>query len=111
MTRVVHAEQARLRVHGLQWNAQIGILVMNEWKDQADAMRPEHSPLTQSNSTPAPSLFEQEGPSEIIFLPEAGARFPGILGQTIVLGAVIASLIIWGTQNKQLIKEELENIS
>ena len=33
---------------------------MNDWKDKADAMRPEHSPLTQSNSTPAPSLFEQE---------------------------------------------------
>ena len=48
--------------------------------------------------------------SEIIFLPEAGARFPGILGQTIVLGAVIASLIIWGTQNKQLIKEELDKV-
>ena len=47
---------------------------------------------------------------EIIFLPEAGARFPGILGQTIVLGAVIASLIIWGTQNKHLIKEELDKI-
>ena len=37
-----------------------------------------------------PSLVEQEGPSELVFLPEAGARFPGILGQTIVLGAVIA---------------------
>lgn len=48
--------------------------------------------------------------SEIVFLPEAGARFPGILGQTIVLGAVIASLIIWGTQNKQLIKEELDKV-
>ena len=57
-----------------------------------------------------PSLVEQEGPSELVFLPEAGARFPGIVGQTIVLGAVIASLIIWGTQNKQLIKEELEKI-
>ena len=57
-----------------------------------------------------PSLFDQERPSELVFLPEAGARFPGILGQTIVLGAVIASLIIWGTQNKQLIKEELEKI-
>ncbi|MCV0410851.1 CopD family protein [Nitrosopumilus sp.] len=57
-----------------------------------------------------PSLFDQERPSELIFLPEAGARFPGILGQTIVLGAVIASLMIWGTQNKQLIKEELEKI-
>ena len=48
--------------------------------------------------------------SEIIFLPEAGARFLGIIGQTIVLGAVIASLIIWGTQNKQLIKKELDGI-
>ena len=47
---------------------------------------------------------------EIVFLPEAGARFPGILGQTIVLGAVIASLIIWGTQNKQLIREELDKV-
>ena len=43
-------------------------------------------------------------------MPEAGARFPGLVGQTIVLGAVIASLIIWGTQNKQLIREELDKI-
>ncbi|MBT3686140.1 MAG: copper resistance protein CopD, partial [Nitrosopumilus sp.] len=35
---------------------------------------------------------------------------PGIVGQTIVLGVVIASLIIWGTQNKQSIKEELEQV-
>jgi len=46
----------------------------------------------------------------LIFLPEAGARFPGIVGQTIVLGVVIASLFIWGTQNKQSIKEELEEV-
>ena len=51
-----------------------------------------------------------EGPSELVFLPEAGARFPGILGQTVVLGAVIASLIIWGTQNKHLIKDELDKV-
>jgi len=57
-----------------------------------------------------PSLFDVEQPSELIFLPEAGARFPGLVGQTIVLGAVVASLIIWGTQNKQSIKEELEKI-
>ncbi len=48
--------------------------------------------------------------SEIIFLPEAGARFPGIVGQTIVLGVVIASLLIWGTQNKQLIKDEWDKV-
>ena len=51
-----------------------------------------------------------ERPSELVYLPEAGARFPGIVGQTIVLGAVIASLAIWGTQNKQLIREELDKI-
>ncbi|MGY5150523.1 MAG: copper resistance CopC/CopD family protein [Candidatus Nitrosopumilus sp. bin_68KS] len=56
------------------------------------------------------SLFDQESQGELVFLPEAGARFPGLVGQTIVLGAVIASLIIWGTQNKQIIKEELEKI-
>jgi len=47
---------------------------------------------------------------DIVFLPEAGSRFPGLVGQTIVLGAVIASMIIWGTQNKQLIREELDKI-
>jgi copper transport protein len=57
-----------------------------------------------------PSLTGYEKPSELVYLPEAGARFPGLVGQTIVLGAVIASLIIWGTQNKQVIKEELNKI-
>ena len=57
-----------------------------------------------------PSLLDQERPSELVFLPEAGARFPGLVGQTIVLGSVIASLIIWGTQNKKFIKDELERI-
>ena len=57
-----------------------------------------------------PSLLEFERPTELIFFPEAGARFPGLVGQTIVLGAVIASLIIWGTQNKFAIREELDKI-
>ncbi|MGY5143565.1 MAG: virginiamycin B lyase family protein [Candidatus Nitrosopumilus sp. bin_32a] len=57
-----------------------------------------------------PSILGVERPSELVFLPEAGARFPGIVGQTIVLGVVIASLFIWGTQNKHPIKEELEKI-
>ncbi len=57
-----------------------------------------------------PSLLGVEQPSDLTFLPEAGAIFPGLVGQTIVLGAVVASLIIWGTQNKQSIKEELEKI-
>jgi copper transport protein len=56
------------------------------------------------------ALLGHEVPSELIFLPEAGARFPGLVGQTIVLGVVIASLFIWGTQSKQLIREELDKI-
>lgn len=47
---------------------------------------------------------------EILFFPEAAARFPGLVGQTIVLGAVIASMLIWGTQNKILIKKNIEKI-
>ncbi len=66
--------------------------------------------FTVGNVVVDPLLLEQEGPSELIFLPEAGSRFPGLVGQTIVLGAIIASLIIWGTQNKQIIKEELDKI-
>ena len=49
--------------------------------------------------------------SDTVFLPEAGARFPGLVGQTMVLGAVIASLLIWGTQNKQLIRTDLEKLN
>src|SRR3970282_807527 len=48
--------------------------------------------------------------SEIVFLPEAGARFPGLVGQTIILGVVIASILIWGTQSKQLIRKELDKL-
>ncbi len=44
--------------------------------------------------------------SDIVFFPEAVSRFPGLVGQTIVLGGVIASLLVWGTQNKNLIKTE-----
>lgn len=48
---------------------------------------------------------------DILFFPEAAARFPGLVGQTIVLGSVIASLLIWGTQNKILIRKELEKVN
>jgi len=48
--------------------------------------------------------------SELVFLPESGARFPGIVGQTIVLGGLFASIIIWGTQSKQLIRNELDKL-
>lgn len=54
---------------------------------------------------PPPQVtIEQE-----IYFPEAAARFPGIVGQVIVLGAVISSLLIWrGAQNKTWIRENLE---
>ncbi|MDH3278024.1 MAG: copper resistance protein CopC/CopD, partial [Nitrosopumilus sp.] len=48
---------------------------------------------------------------EILFFPEAAARFPGLVGQTIVLGSVIASMLIWGTQNKNLIRKDIERIN
>jgi len=54
-----------------------------------------------------PTLIESQSTTELIFFPEAGARFPGLVGQTIVLGAVIASMFVWGTQRKDLIKDEL----
>ncbi len=57
-----------------------------------------------------PDLSDASPKTDLIFYPEAGARFPGLVGQTIVLGAVIASLVIWGTQNKNILKEELEKI-
>ena len=53
---------------------------------------------------------QQLSTSELVFLPEAGSRFPGLVGQTIVLGVVIASILIWGTQSKQLIRKELDKV-
>ncbi len=46
--------------------------------------------------------------SDIVYFPEAASRFPGLVGQTMVLGGVIASLLVWGTQNKNLIKTNFE---
>ncbi len=48
---------------------------------------------------------------DILFFPEAGSRFPGLVGQTIVLGSVIASMLIWGTQNKDLIRKDIEKLN
>ncbi len=57
-----------------------------------------------------PSLLEEQDSSETLFLPEAGARFPGLVGQTIVLGGVISSLLIWYTQKQELIKDKLTKL-
>ena len=43
------------------------------------------------------SLLESQEQSETTFIPESIARFPGLVGQTIVLGGIIASIVIWAT--------------
>ena len=44
------------------------------------------------------SLLEKQENSETTFIPESIARFPGLVGQTIVLGGVIVSITIWSPQ-------------
>ena len=53
-----------------------------------------------------PALREATSTTDLIFFHDAGARFPGLVGQTIALGAVIASMFVWGTQRKDLIKDD-----
>ena len=44
-----------------------------------------------------------------IYFPEAGARFPGIIGQVVVLGAAVSSLLVWrGVQKKPWIRENAD---
>ena len=57
------------------------------------------------------SLLEAQEESETTFLPEAAARFPGIIGQTIVLGSVISAIVIWGTQRKHFGKESRDLVN
>ena len=57
-----------------------------------------------------PSILESKGPEEIVYVPGAAAKFPGLVGQTIVLGAAVASLMVWGTQNKRTIMGKLEAV-
>ena len=57
------------------------------------------------------SILESQDESETTFLPEAAARFPGIVGQTVVLGSTISAIAIWGTQRKYFGKENLTLIN
>jgi len=57
------------------------------------------------------SLLESQDESETTFLPEAAARFPGIVGQTVILGSTISAIAIWGTQRKHFGKENLTLIN
>ena len=44
------------------------------------------------------SMLDSQENSETTFIPESIARFPGLVGQTIVLGGVIVSITIWSSQ-------------
>ena len=57
------------------------------------------------------SLLQSQEQSETTFLPEAAARFPGIVGQTVVLGSAIAAIAIWSTQQKYFGKDNLALIN
>ncbi|TBR10123.1 MAG: copper resistance protein CopD [Candidatus Nitrosotenuis sp.] len=49
--------------------------------------------------------------TDSIYFPEAGARLPGLIGQVVVLGSVISSIVIWGAMRKKnLIKENLSEL-
>ncbi len=54
-----------------------------------------------------PELIDKQGTSENLFYPEAAARFPGFVGETIVLGSIISSLLIWKTLRRDLIADKL----
>ena len=53
------------------------------------------------------SFLESQEESETTFLPEAAARFPGIVGQTVILGSAISAIAIWGVRLKHFGKENL----
>lgn len=52
------------------------------------------------------AILDQQESSESVFIPESIARFPGLVGQTIVLGLILSSLFIWNyIKRKRTIKE------
>ncbi len=57
------------------------------------------------------SVLESQEESETTFLPESVARFPGIVGQTVLLGSAISAIAIWGTQLKHFGKESLRLVN
>ncbi|MGI0082101.1 MAG: virginiamycin B lyase family protein, partial [Nitrosopumilaceae archaeon] len=58
-----------------------------------------------------PSLLKNKTEQPSVYLPEATARFPGLVGQVMVLGATISSLLIWNSiKRKNTIKENQEEL-
>lgn len=50
-------------------------------------------------------------PGELVYLPEAAASLFGIVGQTVILGAAVAAVLVWGTQNKRAVGDRLDAIT
>lgn len=56
-------------------------------------------------------LPEQKQITDTIYFPESAARLPGLVGQVVVLGSVISSLLIWRSiKRKDLIREDLDSL-
>jgi copper transport protein len=54
---------------------------------------------------------KQKGITESVYFPEAGARYPGLVGQVIVLGSAISSLVMWGVVGKKnLIRQDMPDL-
>ena len=58
------------------------------------------------SSTIDVSLIPQEE-RELVFIPEALTRFFSLAGQTILLGAIIGTALVWRTQDKRPISDQL----
>lgn len=57
------------------------------------------------------TLLDQQERSESVFVPESLARFPGLVGQTIVLGAIISTMLVWiNLEKKKIIGEYLDKL-
>ncbi|MYB29706.1 MAG: copper resistance protein CopD [Cenarchaeum sp. SB0663_bin_5] len=61
------------------------------------------------SSTIDVSLLPQEE-RELVFIPEALTRFFSLAGQTILLGAIIGTALVWRTQDKRPISNQLNLI-
>ncbi|MGI0008585.1 MAG: virginiamycin B lyase family protein [Nitrosopumilaceae archaeon] len=56
-----------------------------------------------------PRLLKVKPEQPSIYLPEAAARFPGLVGQVVVLGTVLSSLLIWRSlKGKKSMRENFE---
>lgn len=57
------------------------------------------------------TLLDKQKSSESVFVPESLSRFPGLVGQTIVLGAIISAILIWGNiQKKNILQTNLSQL-